>query len=243
MRIPRTRTVLLAALVSLFAATSHAQTSVCSNGSTQACPYQTLSETTGLPEVSAGPPWTLLSRHDDADTGYVLQRRKRDGSNFSTFRLEAILDSPADLVALVAARNLADPDYHQENTDKRILRDDAEGIVIYSYIHVDAPFVSDRDIVSRVERFYNPKTGTYRLSWKAVDEGPPNKDGVVRLARSEGSWTFSPKAEGDTRAVYVSYTETAGYVPAWIINSRMNRTMVQEIEDLRKAVRHERQRE
>jgi hypothetical protein len=43
--------------------------------------------------------------------------------------------------------------------------------------------------------------------------------------------------------VYVSYTETAGYVPAWIINSRMNKTMVQGIEDLREAVRHERQRE
>lgn len=243
MRIPRTRTVLLAALVSLFAVASYAQTTVCSNESTQACPYQTLSDTTELPEVSAGPPWTLLSRHDDAETGYVLQRRKREGSNFSTFRLEASLDSPADLVALVAARNLADPDYHQENTDKKILRDDARGIVIYSYIHVDAPFISDRDIVSRVERFYDPKSRTYRLSWKAVNEGPPKKDGVVRLEHSEGSWTFSPKAEGDTRAVYISYTETAGYVPAWIINSRMNKTMVQGIEDLREAVRHERQRE
>ncbi len=241
MRFRRTWIILVAALSVLGAATSHVQPTACSEGPELDCPDQSVGTTTNLPDVSARPPWTLLSRNDDAEGGYVLQKRKLDGSDFSTFRLEAILDSPPDLVALVAAKNLADPDYHEENTDKKVLRNDAEAIIVYSYIHITAPFVSDRDVISRIERSYDPETRIHRLSWKAIDEGPPKKKGVVRLDHSEGSWTFSPEAEGKTRAVYVSHTEIAGYVPAWIVNATMSKTMVQGIKSLRKAVHRERQ--
>jgi hypothetical protein len=225
----------------LAAPASHAQTTACSDGPELDCPSQPVGTTPILPDVSARPPWALLSRNDDAEAGYVLQKRKLEGSDFSTFRLEAILDSPPDLVALVAVKNLADPDYHQENTEKKVLRNDAEAIVVYSYIHINAPFVSDRDVISRIERSYDPETRIHRLSWKAIDEGPPKKEGVVRLDHSEGSWTFSPEAEGKTRAVYTSHTEIAGYVPAWIINATMSKTMVQGIKSLREAVHRERQ--
>lgn len=194
-----------------------------------------------LPAVGARPPWTLLSQNEDAETGYRVEERKLAGSDYSTFRLEAVLDARPELVAGVAAKNLVDPDYHQKNTQKTILRNDAEAIVIYSYIHINAPFVSDRDVISQVERSYDPATEIHRLSWQAIDEGPPKKDGVVRLEHSEGSWTFSPEAGGKTRAVYLSYTEIAGYVPGWIVNARMNKSMVQGINDLRKAVDRERQ--
>ncbi len=198
---------------------------------------------TRLPPVSSAPPWTLLQQSDDAKSGYVLHRRKTAGSAAATFRLEAIVDSPPDLVAVVAAKNLVDPSYRQANTDKTILRNDAEAIVIYSYIHIDTPFVSDRDVISRVERSYDPDSRTHRLDWKAIDEGPPKKEGVIRLERSEGHWTFSPEAEGTTRAVYVSHTETAGFVPGWLVNSRMAKTMVEGIEGLRRAVDRDQQRE
>ena len=195
------------------------------------------------PPVSSAPPWTLLQQSDDAKSGYVLHRRETAGSSAATFRLEAIVDSPADLVAVAAAKNLVDPEHRQANTEKTILRNDAEAIVIYSHIHIDAPFVSDRDVISRVERSYDPESQTHRFDWKAIDEGPPKKEGVIRLERSEGYWTFSPEAEGTTRAVYVSHTETAGFVPGWLVNSQMAKTMVEGIEGLRRAVDREQQRE
>jgi hypothetical protein len=36
--------------------------------------------------------------------------------------------------------------------------------------------------------------------------------------------------------VYVSHTEIAGSIPAWVINSVMSDTMVQGIEGLRKSL-------
>jgi hypothetical protein len=74
------------------------------------------------------------------------------------------------------------------------------------------------------------------MSWKATNEGPPPKDGVIRLNRSEGFWRFTPTPEGNTLAVYVSHTEIAGSIPAWVVNSVMSDTMVQGIEGLRKSL-------
>ena len=169
-----------------------------------------------------------------------MHRRKTAGSDVSTFRLEAIIDSTPERVAVAAAQNIVDPEYGPANTDKTILRNDADAIVVYSYIHINAPFVSDRDIVSKVERTYDPDSRTHRLEWKAIDEGPPKREGVVRLNRSEGSWTFSPEASGTTRAVYTSSTAIDGYIPGWLVDSQMSKTMLDGIEGLRRAVDHER---
>jgi len=227
----------------------HAESNPCLEGQDPDCSpagertTTDLSDATDLPEVSARPPWTLLSRNDEAGADYVIERRKVAGSDFSTFRLEATLDSPPDLVARVAVRNVSDPDYHQDNTDKTILRDDSEALIVYSYIHINTPFVSDRDVISKIDRSYDAETQVHQLRWEAIEEGPPKKDGVIRLERSEGSWTFSPEAGGKTRAVYESYTETVGYLPAWIVNSAMSKTMLEGLESLRTAVREEAQGE
>lgn len=194
-----------------------------------------------LPQVGSRPPWTLLSQSEEPGSGYMLYQRDTAESEASTFRLEAIVDSTPDLVAAAAAKSIVDPEYSQANTDKRVLRDDDETIVVYNYIHILAPFVSDRDVISRIERSYDPASQSHRLVWQAIDEGdPPKRDGVIRLERSEGSWTFSPEADGTTRAVYVSHTEIAGYLPAWIVDRQMSKTMVEGIENLRLAVERER---
>ena len=189
-----------------------------------------------LPDVSAQSPWTLRERNDDADTGYVLYSRKPDGSDFSEYRLEAVVDSPPDVVAVAAARGIADPDFRPRNTVKTILRNDDGGLVVHSHIEINAPFIADRDVVTRVEQAFDAETQTHRLTWSATDEGPPPRDGVVRLGRSTGYWSFSAESEGRTRAVYVNHTDTAGTVPAWIVNSIMSDTMVQGIEELRRVL-------
>jgi hypothetical protein len=194
-----------------------------------------------LPEVGARPPWNLLAESDDSKSGYVLHRRKTADSDASTFRLEAIVDSTPELAARAATRVISDPELSPENTDTEVLRREADTIVVYSYIHINAPFVSDRDVISKIERSHDVDTESYRIEWKAVDEeGPPKKDGVIRLDRSEGYWSFTPEGNGTTRAVYVSHTEVDGYIPGWVIDSQMSKTMVGGIESLRKAVDLER---
>lgn len=189
-----------------------------------------------LPEVSARPPWLLHDQNQDSETGYALYKRKPIGSDYDAFRLEAIIDSPPGVVAAAAAVNISDPDESQKNLEKKILRDDENGMIVYSYIHIRAPFVADRDVISHVNRSYDAATDTHKISWRATDEGPAPIKGVTRVDRSEGSWTFSPEAGGKTRAVYVSHTEVDGFVPVWIINATMRNTMVQGLKGLRESV-------
>jgi len=196
-----------------------------------------------LPGVDARPPWTFQDKNDDPDSGFVLYKRKPPGSDYDAFRLEAIVDAAPEFVAEVAKQNLVDPAKSQKNMDKKILRNDEDGILVYSYIHINAPFISDRDIVSQIERSYDQATDTHRLAWRATDEGPPKIKGVTRVERSEGYWTFSPEAEGKTRAVYVSHTEVAGFVPAWFINATMRSTMVEGLRGLRESVAQAQQAE
>lgn len=189
-----------------------------------------------LPQVAAQVPWELHERNEDAGTEYVVYTRKPPGSDFSAYRIEAVLDSPIDEVAKAARRNLADPEFRPKNTIKTVLQNDDEAMLVHSHIKINAPFISDRDVISRIERSYDPTTRTHLLRWSATNEGPPPKDGVIRLDRSDGYWRFAPASKGKTLAVYMSHTEIAGSIPAWVVNSIMSDTMVQGIEGLRQSL-------
>ncbi|MCP5045245.1 MAG: hypothetical protein GY944_29815 [bacterium] len=193
-----------------------------------------------LPDVSAREPtWERYGGSDAGESGYVMYTRKPAGSDYSAYRLEAVLAAPTELVAAVAAKHIADPNNRQKNVDKTILRNDDEAILIHNYIHINAPFVSDRDVITRIERAYDSESGAHQVSWHATDEGPPPKRGVIRLDRSEGSWTFVPAEDSGTHAIYLSHTEIAGSLPAWLLNSFMSDSMVQAIEGLQEAVARE----
>lgn len=190
-----------------------------------------------LPDVAAREPaWEPYGQSGGVDSGYVMYRRKPPGSEFSAYRLEAQLDAAPELVAAIAARRIVDPNNHQKNMDKTVLRNDDGGILIHSYIHINAPFIADRDVITRVERSFDAESGIHQLSWSATDEGPPPEQGVIRLDQSEGSWTFVPAQGGGTRAIYESHTEIAGSLPAWLMNRFMSDSMVEGIEGLRQAV-------
>ncbi len=193
-----------------------------------------------LPDVAARESgWQHYGTSDEGESDYVMYTRKPAGSDYSAYRLEAIFDAPVEVVADVAARNIVDPAFSQKNMDKTVLERDAQGALIHSHIHINAPFISDRDVVTRVEFDFDPTSKTHVVRWRATDEGPPPPDGVIRLDRSDGSWTFLPSPDGKTRAIYTSHTEIAGALPAWLLNGFMSNTMVESVTGLREALQRE----
>ena len=138
-----------------------------------------------LPPVDAHVPWTLELRNDDPATGYVVYKRIPPGSPYAAYRLEAELDAPPETVARAARAGMLDPDEHRSSMRKEIVRDDGDVVIVYSYIDMP-PFITDRDIVTRSERRFDPETRTYRLEWHSTDEGPAPRDGVIRVRKSDG---------------------------------------------------------
>jgi hypothetical protein len=186
-----------------------------------------------LPSVSMQIPWEVSERTDE----YVIYKR-RQASGFDAYRLEAEIDATPAAVAEAARRNIVDPELVHPNMTKQVLR--TEGNVAWVYSYIDLPMVSDRDVITRAERSYDPEAGVYRLDWHTSDEGPSPRRGVVRLQHSSGSWSFSPLGDGRTRAVYENFTEIGGRIPAWIVNPMMTSTVTQSFTDLRDTVADQR---
>ena len=55
--------------------------------------------------------------------------------------------------------------------------------------------------------------------WSPANElGPPEKKGVVRVKICEGNWLLEPDGAAKTLATYSIYTDSGGFVPAFIAN-------------------------
>jgi len=79
----------------------------------------------------------------------------------------------------------------------------------------------DRDYTLRVSKksWPGPKGLTYLSQWQTANEmGPPEKKGVVRLKVCNGTWLLEPDGAAKTRATYSIYSDTGGFVPAFIAN-------------------------
>jgi len=189
------------------------------------------------PHESARPPaWTLRKSDDDPLSGYSIYTARRPGSDFEAYQLEATIDASPEEVAAAALRNVVGAAPEDSNMKRTVLRRD--GNVVVTHTLIDVPLVADRDIVTRVETSHEPSSDIYRLEWSAIDsETPPRTDGVKRIERSSGAWTFAPAGPGSTRAIYESHTEIDGPMPAWLLNRMMTSTIIDQIVDLRRRVR------
>jgi hypothetical protein len=60
---------------------------------------------------------------------------------------------------------------------------------------------------------------TYLSQWQTANElGPAEKKGVVRLKVCNGTWLLESDGPTKTRATYSIYSDTGGFVPAFIAN-------------------------
>lgn len=192
--------------------------------------------------IACGSAWQPLDRVDPPESGYAIQKCRPSDSDYDAYRLEAVIDAPPPVVAAAARANMADPAAAPARATKTILRDDGDTVVVYMY--ADLPLVSDRDVVTRGRASADARSGIYRLEWHAThEEGPAPKEGVVRIEKSSGSWTFAPLAGGGTRAVYESHSDLAGSVPAWLINSLMTDAVIDNLARLRARVERDRKKE
>jgi hypothetical protein len=179
--------------------------------------------------------WVLAERSDSPIGGYALYRRQEPGAAFSTWRLEAELDAPPELVARATLADLLAGSPSAVGRRQRVLR--REGDVFWVHTEIAVAFAADRDAVLRMERKRDPANGALRIEWNAdPDAGPPPAPGVVRLVVSRGFWEFTPAGHGRTHASYESYTEPGGPFPAWLVDTMSAGRVLQGLADLRRAV-------
>ncbi|MBS1153006.1 MAG: hypothetical protein H6Q89_4704, partial [Myxococcaceae bacterium] len=92
----------------------------------------------------------------------------------------------------------------------------------YIYARLDMPVLSPRDFVHKTYVDRDAATdpeGVFENHWFAVPTRLPEREGVVRLKISEGSWRVTPSADGKhSRVLYRLSVDPGGAVPAFAAN-------------------------
>lgn len=105
-------------------------------------------------------------------------------------------------------------------TEAKLLGMDPDG-AMYIYSRLDMPVLSARDFIHKtyVDRDCTvDKDGTFANHWSAVPNKIAEKDGVVRLKLSEGSWLVTPKSANSSHVVYKFSVDPGGSIPAFAAN-------------------------
>ena len=158
--------------------------------------------------------WERVAERD----GIVIERRTDDPSPVRELRAKTHSPLPPAAIMATLWRH---EDYVQFVPYLRrldVLRDDGDVKLVYEQIHV--PFLKDRDATVRFTRTVAATSGVYEMTSRAVpEEGPPERDGFVRVRTSQARWSLAPADDGGTAVTYTLRTDMGGLVPAWIVNA------------------------
>jgi hypothetical protein len=196
--------------------------------------------------AAGGGDWQLFDQDDDPRTGYAIYRRTQQNSPLLEVRLEALVHAPVP-AAVAAVRRLALEDrYAPQGSARQVLQrkpaasDNApEEYVIYCLF--SPPVVSARDITTRLTLAREPATQSFVWRWTVANElGPRPKDGVVRITKSDTTWSLSDAGDGRTLAQYQSVTDPGGLIPDWLTNRLASSTALEQLATIRKLAAEKR---
>lgn len=179
--------------------------------------------------------WKLRERGEDRGQAFAVYEAEVEGSSYPAYRVETLLSAPIETSVEAAMQVLVTPSRAPENQRRTLLA--YEDGAYYIHTRIEVPFVSDRDVTVRVERFDDPASSAVELRWRAVtDHGPPLPRNTVRIPRSEGSWRFSQVDPAVTRARYENHTDIGGSLPSWMVESMLRDEAVSQIGTLRESL-------
>jgi len=89
----------------------------------------------------------------------------------------------------------------------------------YIYYEFESPWpTSNRDIVNHTKIFRDSNHQITKITSKSAPNFIPEKDGVVRITLSEGSWVFTSAENGTIEVNHILLASPGGGVPEWVIN-------------------------
>src|SRR4030095_12787427 len=165
--------------------------------------------------VSPKEGWKLAGDAKDA----LIYSRPHADSNLKEFKAIGFIDAPSGAVHGVIDDFENYPKFMPYTLECRLIKH--EGDAVIGYQRLSPRIIEDRDYTLRVSKksWHGPKGMTYVSQWQTANElGPPEKKGVVRLKVCNGTWLLEPDGPAKTRATYSIYSDTGGFVPAFIAN-------------------------
>jgi hypothetical protein len=162
--------------------------------------------------------------HVETKDGIELYQRDLEGERLVELKLVTVSKLPVEALCSAAyGPSTLDKD-EPGISERRLLSND--GGVRITYERISAPVVNDRDYAVRAVKEPMPGGGC-RTRFEAANEHAPKlPDGVVRIDKLRGGFTFEPVGDSVV-CTYTIFTDPAGATPALLVEGRRKKNAMQ----------------
>ncbi len=110
-------------------------------------------------------------------------------------------------------------DVWMENVDAAKLLKTINQNESYIYYEFDFPWPSsNRDVINHTKIYRDSNNNITKITTAASPDFIPEKDGIVRITLSEGSWLFKSLDNGLVEVTHFLLASPGGDVPDWVVN-------------------------
>jgi hypothetical protein len=106
----------------------------------------------------------------------------------------------------------------------------------YYYIETQLPFpFKNRDMVYHFQ-YFKENNEQVRVNVTGMPEYIPHREGIVRLAKTNGYWLLSTIGPDKVSVIYQMHVEPGGLIPAWLANPFIVNVPFSTFNELRKLI-------
>lgn len=160
------------------------------------------------------PEWELKKDKD----GILIYTKHIEGSDLKAIKAITTFECPLETCAAILRdiEHLTDL-FPDTRIVKKISQSENEQV---HYLEMDAPWpVTDRDGAFRLVYTYSKATQSLLVDARMVPDAYPVQDGIIRLSKGGGTWSFTRVDATHTRLDYYFHGEPGGNIPSWLANS------------------------
>jgi hypothetical protein len=186
------------------------------------------------PHAASDADWTAGDKGRGRGYAYQVFSQQKEGEPFVRYQVRGTIDATPDVLVSTASRVSADPSRAPAGHTRRVISHTDTETVVHTSIDLPMMF-SNRDVVTRGVSSADPKTGTRRIDFKAIEHpAVPPREGFIRLHNTGGFWEFVPDGAGRSKVTFETYVDLGGSLPGWLVSGMMSSTAIGNYEEVAK---------
>ncbi len=193
-------------------------------------------------------PFLLFAQNS---SGWELKRDKGgirvymktvEGSNIKKLKFETEIEASLNAIAAI----LTDVESFDDWVYASVKSETIEQVTdteVYYYTEIEFPWpMSNRDIVLHSTFWQDPKTMAIHSKSSAKHFMLPEKEGIVRMTKTDLHWIVTPVGNGKVKIDYYLDADPGGSIPAWMVNLAADQGPLQTMVKFKEEIAKEKYR-
>jgi hypothetical protein len=180
--------------------------------------------------VSAQENWKLVKE----EAGIKVYTKYETGSGYKAFKAEMQASCKIKSIVEVLKNSESINNWIVNCKGVKLLKTD--GNDQYYYIETSLPFpFKNRDMVYHFQ-YIETDSQQVKVTVTGIPDYLPPNEGIVRLAKANGSWLLTSIDTSKTSITYQMHVEPGGLIPAWLANPFIVNVPFSTFKELRKII-------